>query len=120
MRILVVCGAGASSTFVAMRLRHAAQNAGLSVQAVAGTVESLTVDLDSADILLVAPHLADTLPDLEHLAGQRGVRVVLLPGDVFTDLDGARTLRAVVPVLSAEAPLNSIDHRVPLERKPHG
>lgn len=110
MRILVVCGAGASSTFVAMRLRHAAQNAGLTVQAVAGSVESLTVDLDSADILLVAPHLAGTLPDLEDLAQQRGVRVALLPADVFSDLDGSRTLRVVLPALTADAPLNSTDH----------
>lgn len=120
MRILVVCGAGASSTFVAMRLRHAAQSAGLSVHAVAGTVESLSVDLDSTDILLVAPHLAHSLADLEHLAQQRGVRISLLPPDVFSDLDGTRTLRTIFPALTTEAPLNSSDHRVTTERKPHG
>ena len=105
MRILVVCGAGASSTFVAMRLRHAAQDAGLSVQAFVGTVESLAVDLDSADILLVAPHLARDLPDLEQLAKHRGVRVILLPDDVFADLDGSRTLRVVMPALTTDLPL---------------
>ena len=105
MRILVVCGAGASSTFVAMRLRHAAQDVGLSVQAFAGTVESLAVDLDSADILLVAPHLARNLPDLEQLASDRGVRVILLPDDVFADLDGSRTLRVVLPAITTDLPL---------------
>jgi PTS system cellobiose-specific IIB component len=105
MRILVVCGAGASSTFVAMRLRHAAQDAGLVVQAFVGTVESLAVDLDSADILLVAPHLARDLPDLEQLAKHRGVRVILLPDDVFADLDGSRTLRVVLPALTTDSPL---------------
>ena len=105
MRILVVCGAGASSTFVAMRLRHAAQNVGLSVHALAGTVESLAVDLDSADILLVAPHLARNLPDLEQLASDRGVRVILLPDDVFADLDGSRTLRVVLPAITTDLPL---------------
>lgn len=112
MRILVVCGAGASSTFVAMRLRHAAQNAGLAVQALAGAVESLAVDLDSADILLVAPHLARSLPDLEHLAKQRGVRVILLPDDVFSDLDGSRTLQAVLPALTTDAPLTATEVRL--------
>ncbi len=36
MRILVVCGAGASSTFVAQRLRRAAAAAGLDWDAAAG------------------------------------------------------------------------------------
>ncbi|MDO8382286.1 MAG: PTS sugar transporter [Microbacterium sp.] len=110
MRILVICGAGASSTFVAMRLRHAAQNAGLSVQALAGTVESLAVDLDSTDILLVAPHLARELPDLEQLAAQRSVQVVLLPEDVFADMDGTHTLRVVLPALTTDLPLTPTDH----------
>lgn len=105
MRILVICGAGASSTFVAMRLRHAAQDAGLAVQALAGTVESLAVDLDSTDILLVAPHLARELPDLRQLANDRGVRVILLPDDVFSDLDGSRTLRVVLPAITTDLPL---------------
>lgn len=105
MRILVICGAGASSTFVAMRLRHAAQDAGLAVQALAGTVESLAVDLDSTDILLVAPHLARELPDLRQLADDRGVRVILLPDDVFSDLDGSRTLRVVLPAITTDLPL---------------
>jgi len=104
MRILVVCGAGASSTFVAMRLRHAAQDAGIAVQALAGTVESLAVDIDSADILLVAPHLARDLPQLEQLASDRDVRVILLPEDVFSDLDGSRTLAVVRPALVTPAP----------------
>lgn len=103
MRILVVCGAGASSTFVAMRLRHAAHDAGFDVHAVAGAVSSLPVDLDSTDILLVAPHLAEELPELRQLARDRGVQVVLLPDDVFTDRDGARTLRTILPALTTPA-----------------
>ena len=93
MRILVVCGAGASSTFVAQRVRRAA--AGLGYTAIAGTQQSLAVDLDAADIVLVGPHLAHDLEHIDRQAAARGATVVLLPADIFDDLDGSRTLALV-------------------------
>jgi cellobiose PTS system EIIB component len=92
MRILVVCGAGASSTFVAQRLRHAAHDQGLAYSAFAGTELSLPIDLDAADVVLVGPHLVHALARIERDAALRGTTVVLLPPDIFTDLDGTRTL----------------------------
>lgn len=101
MRILVVCGAGASSTFVAQRVRHAAQHEGLGYSAFAGTELSLPIDLDSADIVLVGPHLAHALERIRRHADARGTTVVLLPADIFTDLDGSRTLALVREAASA-------------------
>ena len=87
MKILVVCGAGASSTFVAQRLRSAASAAGLDWDASAG-VEHSVVD-GGHDLVLVGPHLADRLSALRDRVR---VPVVLLPADVFADRDGVRTL----------------------------
>jgi PTS system cellobiose-specific IIB component len=95
MRILVICGAGASSTFVAQRVRHAAQDRGLAYSASAGTEASLPIDLDSADVVLVGPHLAHAMTRIEHEAAARGTVVVLLPDDIFSDRDGSRTLALV-------------------------
>ena len=95
MRILVVCGAGASSTFVAQRVRHAAHDQGLPYSAFAGTEVSLPIDLDAADVVLVGPHLGHALERIERDAAQRGTMVVLLPPDIFSDLDGTRTLALV-------------------------
>ena len=102
MKILVVCGAGASSTFVAQRLRHAAHGAGLDCTAIAGTPQSLLIDLDDADLVLVGPHLAHALADIERDAATRGAGAVLLPDDVFGDLDGTRTLALVRAALDGE------------------
>ena len=101
MRILVVCGAGASSTFVAQRVRHAAHNEGLDYSAFAGTELSLPIDLDAADVVLVGPHLAHAMQRIEHDAAHRGTTVVLLPADIFTDLDGTRTLALVRDAIGA-------------------
>jgi cellobiose PTS system EIIB component len=103
MRILVVCGAGASSTFVAQRVRHAANDRGLAYAAFAGTELSLPIDLDSADVVLVGPHLAHAVERIQRDAALRGTAVVLLPPDIFSDLDGTRTLALVQ---EAVAPLS--------------
>lgn len=87
MRILVVCGAGASSTFVAQRLRRAAADAGLLWDAVAGMERS--VSEGDHDLVLVGPHLADRVSAIR--AAVR-VPVAVLPEDVFADRDGTRTL----------------------------
>ncbi|HEX5730320.1 PTS sugar transporter [Microbacterium sp.] len=100
MRILVVCGAGASSTFVAQRVRHAAHDRGLAYSAFAGTELSLPIDLDAADVVLVGPHLAHAVERIQRDAAQRGTTVVLLPPDIFSDLDGTRTLALVQEAIS--------------------
>lgn len=107
MRILVVCGAGASSTFVAQRVRHAAQAAGLAYSAFAGTEQSLPVDLDSADVVLVGPHLSHAMDQIRSDAGWRETRIVLLPDDIFSDLDGTRTLQLVQQAIAQPRPQNT-------------
>lgn len=100
MRILIVCGAGASSTFVALRLRQAARLNGMAIDAVAGSTATLDAELDAADLLLVGPHIAADLPAIEARV-RRGMPVVVLPDDVFADLDGSRTLAQVCDRLAA-------------------
>lgn len=101
MRILVVCGAGASSTFVAQRVRSAAEHQGLLYTAFAGTESSLATDIDAADVILVGPHLFHALARIEADAARRGTAVVLLPSDIFTDREGTRTLALVQEALAS-------------------
>lgn len=121
MRILVVCGAGASSTFVAQRVRHAAHNQGLAYIAFAGTEQSLPIDLDAADVVLVGPHLAHALERIERDAAARGTTVVLLPPDVFADKDGTRTLALVRDAVGASggpASAGGGEHALPADTIP--
>lgn len=99
MRILVVCGAGASSTFVAQRLRRAASAAGLDWETSAGTENAIPTAF--ADLVLVGPHLSDHL-DAIHAAAHGPVAV--LPADVFADRDGTRTLTIAQTAIAAASP----------------
>ncbi|MGO2682651.1 PTS sugar transporter subunit IIB [Microbacterium sp.] len=99
MRILVVCGAGASSTFVAQRLRRAASAAGRDWETTAGS-ES-TIASAPADLVLVGPHLADRMPTIQ---AATSAPVAILPDDVFDDRDGTRTLAIVEAALTDPPP----------------
>lgn len=82
-RVLIVCGAGASSTFLALRIRAVARERGLDLVVEAGTVQDLDERLPATDALLVGPHLADSFPELERRAGAAGTPAGLLPPDAF-------------------------------------
>jgi len=91
MRIQVICGAGASSTFVAARLRRAALAAGSDWEVSAAPVDGAD---PFADLILLGPHVAALAEEI----GRRAPRtqVVVLPEDAFTDLDGSRIHAFVV------------------------
>lgn len=99
MRILVVCGAGASSTFVAQRLTRAAASTELDVIAEAGT-EHTAMTAVGVDLVLVGPHIADRAESIRAALDDRSP-VVVIPHDVFTDFDGSRTLQLVRDAMAA-------------------
>ncbi|MET0481191.1 MAG: PTS sugar transporter [Mycetocola sp.] len=88
MKILVVCGAGASSTFVALRIRKAATARSLPVTAEACPLDSLAERLPAADAILLGPHLGDRLADIRHTADLAGVGVAVLPDTIFSSPAG--------------------------------
>ncbi|RWZ49978.1 PTS IIB subunit [Labedella phragmitis] len=98
MEILVVCGAGASSTFVALRLRRAAAGRGLDITARAGSLELLSSSLSGVDLVLVGPHLADRLDsivDTVHATDERIV-VAVLPEPAVASADGSLALQTAL------------------------
>ncbi len=98
MEILVVCGAGASSTFVALRLRRAAAARGLDVTARAGSLELLTSSLPGADLVLIGPHLGQQFEAIS--AAVRSVderiAVALLPSSAVASQDGDLALQTAL------------------------
>ncbi|WP_344783368.1 PTS sugar transporter [Microbacterium kribbense] len=112
MRIIVVCGAGASSTFVAQRMRRAIGAAGRRDVVTAVSITALPDRLDDADVLLVGPHLADRSDDLTRAAAGRGVRVIVLPGDIFGDRDGSRALALATGAAPTTPAPARVDERI--------
>jgi PTS system cellobiose-specific IIB component len=96
MRILVVCGAGASSAFVAHRVRQTAEERGLEITVKAGSESDLPGSLGPVDVLLVGPYLAPRYEKIRAQAIKVGVGVALLADTVFTSENGAEALDAAI------------------------
>ncbi|MEA9984543.1 PTS sugar transporter subunit IIB [Subtercola sp. RTI3] len=108
--ILVVCGAGASSTFLAHSMRKAATSRHLEVTITAASQDALVSSLAGIHALLVGPHLAADFEALRDTAALHGVRAALLPETVFSAggqnsaLDLAVSLLLPAPASFAPAP----------------
>ncbi|GGI48171.1 PTS system cellobiose-specific IIB component [Agromyces flavus] len=102
MRIVVVCGAGASSTFAALRIRRAAEARGIAADVRASGEETLPDALVGADALLVGIHLAERLDSLEQAAAVASVPLAVLPGETRT-LDGDAALDLAIAIAGARS-----------------
>jgi PTS system cellobiose-specific IIB component len=101
MRIIVVCGAGASSTFVAHRIRRAATARGIEVRATATSESQLDAALADADVLLVGAHLGDRLGRLRERAAAASVPIAILADDAASASDGEDALDAALEIAGA-------------------
>jgi cellobiose PTS system EIIB component len=92
VRIIVVCGAGASSTFIAHRIRRAASNRGIEVRANATSESQLDAALADADVLLVGAHLVDRIGGLRERAAAASVPLAILTSEAAAAPDGEDAL----------------------------
>jgi PTS system cellobiose-specific IIB component len=95
-KILIVCGAGASSTFLAHRLRAGAKEHGIDAVFRSETLAGLESSLPEADVLLVGPHLESQFDVLRRQAERVGAAAALLFG-----AHGADAVLETLPVLFA-------------------
>lgn len=112
MRILVVCGAGASSTFLGVRLRRAARDAGRSATVtpiaatdLRGTLAGLhdrSADraTDASTVVVAARTIIDALPAIADTARAHGAPLVVLDDALLRDPSGAATLAAIDDALN--------------------
>jgi cellobiose PTS system EIIB component len=98
--ILVVCGAGASSTFLASRIRKLASERGLDLTAKASSTEELAVRLPDAGLLLVGPHLEGSFAELETRAAELHIPASLLPSTAFGPTGAEDALARAVSLLA--------------------
>ena len=92
VRIIVVCGAGASSTFVAHRIRRAAAARGVEVHATATSESLLESALADADVLLVGAHLGAHVDLLRERAAAASVPIAILTEAAAAAADGEDAL----------------------------
>ena len=91
-----VCGSGASSGFMAANIRKAAAARGLSITVNARSESTVEDYVDEIDCLMIGPHLASTLPDMEEICEGYDVKVGVIEQAAYARLNGDAALDQIL------------------------
>ncbi|MGB7594378.1 MAG: PTS sugar transporter subunit IIB [Erysipelotrichaceae bacterium] len=92
LRLLIVCGSGASSGFMAANMRKAATARGLDISIVARGESEIENYIEDIDVLMVGPHLSYLLAEAEALIAGREVKMILMEKSYYSTLDGEKAV----------------------------
>lgn len=86
--VLLVCGSGASSGFMAANIRKAASARGITMSVTARSESEVLNYVDDINCLLVGPHLASNFDSiLEDIEGY-DIKCALIPKECYAKLNG--------------------------------
>lgn len=92
LNILLICGSGASSGFMAAKIRKAAKLRGKEIKVSARSESEIENYIDEIDCLMVGPHLAYLLDEVDEIIGEATVKVALMKPKYYATLDGEKAL----------------------------
>lgn len=88
INILLVCGSGASSGFMAANMRKSASAQGIELDVKARSESEIDHYIDEIDALMVGPHLSYVLDDIDEYIEGRDIPVILMKPEYYSRLDG--------------------------------
>lgn len=100
MNILLCCGAGISSGFLASNARKQAKKMPGDINIEARSHTDVAAYLSKIDILMLGPHYKTELKAFQNLAEPHGVPVVLIPEDIYATIDGKRLIEYAQKVIA--------------------
>ncbi|OCN04431.1 PTS sugar transporter subunit IIB [Erysipelotrichaceae bacterium MTC7] len=92
LNVLLVCGSGASSGFMAANIRKAATAKGLEISITARGESEIENYVDEIDALMVGPHLEYIMDEVDEYVGDAPVKVILMKADYYSTLNGEKAL----------------------------
>lgn len=92
LNVLLVCGSGASSGFMASNIRKAAAERHLDITIKARGESEIQNYIDEIDALMVGPHLAYIMDEIDEYTHGSDVKVILMKPDYYATLDGNAAL----------------------------
>ena len=101
-QILLICGSGASSGFLASKIRKAAVKRGLDYDVFARSEADLENNIDLIDCVMVGPHLKYQVAGIEERVKGTPIKVALLDKSYYSLLDGEAALDHICSVLNIQ------------------
>ena len=96
IRILLACGIGASTGFMAATMRKVAKKEKLNVTIHAVSKSEIMQHADKVDVILLGPHFAAEVPTVQKEVANYGVKVGSVKPDSYAALDGEAILRQAI------------------------
>lgn len=96
LRILLACGIGASTGFMAANMRKAAKAKGLDVSVHAVSKSQVMDNVDKIDLLLLGPHFSTEVPKYQEMVKGHNIKVTSIDPDYYASLDGESILEDAI------------------------
>ncbi|WP_068783504.1 PTS sugar transporter subunit IIB [Paenibacillus phocaensis] len=102
INVLLICGSGASSGFMANSIRKAAKKRDLDIQVKARSDSELEQHLEGTAVVLVGPHLKYMEKELQERVANYGIQVAIIDQAIYGRLDGDKGLDLVLKLLETK------------------
>lgn len=100
MNILVVCGGGASSSFIAQNVYKAGKAAGLDLTVDAISETELEDYAEGRDVVLVGPHLKYIEESIKEITDNYGVPFAFIAEANYATMNGAAILEQAKEIIA--------------------
>jgi cellobiose PTS system EIIB component len=97
--ILLVCGGGASSGFMAQNIRKAAKKRDIDLNVIARSESEVDDYLNEIHVLLIGPHLKYMEEDLQSKVAPHNIPAAVIPQTIYGLLDGNKGLDLILDLL---------------------
>jgi PTS system cellobiose-specific IIB component len=94
--VLLVCGSGASSGFMAANMRKAASARGIEITVNARSESTVEDYVDEIDCLRIGPYLAHLKQEMDERCECYELKVAVLEKDAYAHLNGDKALDQVL------------------------
>lgn len=102
LTVMLACGSGASTGFMAANMKKASKDMGLDVDIIARSESEISEYLNQIDVLMIGPHLEYLFDDIDSYIGDADIGVVLMKPDYYSTLDGKAALEHMLEVFDED------------------
>lgn len=99
LNVLLICGSGASSGFMAANMRKAAKERKLDINITARSESELESYINDIDVLMIGPHLAYLLDEIDEILNGIPVKAILMKPEYYSSLDGNKAIDHILSII---------------------
>ena len=97
--ILLACGVGASSGFIAQKMRKAAEKKGLEIEIRAVSDTEILENIEGVGVLLIGPHLKHKFEEIQEEVSGYKVKTAIIDRKYYATLDGEAVLKTALDMM---------------------